>query len=579
MRRFAVALLALLAGCPEESEPSTDNRCAGASDCPAGSYCELERGLCAVASPVHPYGLVLQVSNLGDPANGLGSFTFPTEQLERENLTRNLAIPAGVNVLGDLLGAGNGPRPVRAEVTFTPHSDAMGFVGTPTVVTSNGDPEGNLAVTLAADVDYDVQIYPMNGDSLALPPARTRYASSQGRFDFSYAADFGALDVLDGTLFDEAEVEQEGLWVHVLAGKPRVETDEPDPYGEHQVVSSLGIVGAHGEFSINVLPGVIGARDYVLEVSLFESRPWTTTIQLDASRVEAAEDGKLYIPKVPLRVFVQNRVETEAAIAIEDANVVLESTYPVPDTMGAVNDRDWCQAKRLGDRGTAFRCRTLMTTSTDLSGRFEANLLPGTYNVFVSPSRDTETGRDRMTVRDDLVVDTQPGGGGQLGQLHKVITEAPVVSGSVLGFSGPIRNALIQLLPLSGEASDDVTTYSRASDGISDRRGSFAVPVDRGLFDFIARAPEGSGYPWLYKANRVIESSVRIGVFVLPPPVLVSGVVSVGAATAPGARIEAYALVRDLGGERNRGALIGTATADEQGRYTLTLPPSVADED
>jgi hypothetical protein len=581
MRWLPLALCALVGGCPEERPKSTDNRCASASDCPTGSYCETGRGLCAVKAPVNPYGLVLHVSNLGGRDGGLSSFTFPAVELAGEQLERNLDVPAGVSVSGSLLGAGENPRPVRAEVTFTPHSDAMGFVATPTVVTTRDDADRpqNLAATLGTNVEYDVQIYPMNGDSLVLPPARTTYSSAEGDFVFSYAAAYEQLDVLAGTLVDEADVPQAGLWVHVLAGKRRTEREEPDEYGEDQVVSSLGIVAPNGEFSVNVLPGVIGEREYVLEVSLFEQRPWTTTIELDASRIDLAGDGPIYIPRIPARVSVEHRVETFTLVPAVDANVVFQSTYPVPEVPGAVNDRDWCEAKRLGDRGPAFRCRTLMATSTDTKGQFKAALLPGTYNMFVSPSRDTETGRNRLTVSLDLVVNTQAGGGPMEGQLHPLNSEAPVVRGSVLGFSGPIRNALVQLLPLSSEASDDVTAYSRASDGISDRRGAFAVPVDRGLFDFIARAPEGSGYPWLYKANRVIESSVRIGEFVLPPPVLVSGVVSVGEAPARGARIEAYALVRELGSGRERGALIGTATADEAGRYTLTLPPSVADED
>jgi hypothetical protein len=114
---------------------------------------------------------------------------------------------------------------------------------------------------------------------------------------------------------------------------------------------------------------------------------------------------------------------------------------------------------------------------------------------------------------------------------------------------------------------------------VSDERGQFAVPCDVGYFDIVTRAPEGSGYASVYSANRYIDRDLPVGAYVLPPPVLVSGVVSVAGQAAPGARIDAYALVRALGSPgARRGVQVGSAVADESGRYTLLLPPEVDDD-
>jgi hypothetical protein len=589
VKRPLLALLWLLGGCPPAEGASVDNHCSRSSDCPEGSYCEAERGLCALEKTVASYPLVLQVSGLGGDPGPAGRFTFQPETLAGERLDRDLDVPRGVEVTGSVLGSGPDPKPVRAQVTFTPKGESTDSVRSPIVVTTSGrtDQPMNLVASLPPGLDYDVTIYPLNEASLLLPPVHTTLLRSESTFRFSYAEAYGDLEKLSATLHDAADLppapESGGeLWLRVHAGDRRMaDPAEQDPYARDQVVSSFGVLHADGSFEVSLLPGVKGVREYYVELNVFPEQPWATTIEFDATRIEQAEEGVVHIPTVPARVLLQNGVETAELSPAANANLVFESTFPLPEQPGVVNDRDWCQVKRLGDHGPAFRCRTLLASTTDPKGAFSVNLLPGDYRMYVSPSRKKAADPNRRTVFFDLNVDTQPGEGPQMGQVYTLKENALQVKGSVLGFSGPIRNAVVRLLPLGNQTNGEIdseTAYSRSSDAVSDHSGAFNIRVDDGLYDFIARAPDGSGYPWLYKANRLIEGMVQIGEFVLPPPVLVSGVVSMGGEPAPGARVDAYALVRQLGSGKRRGVLIGRATADAQGRYTLALPPSVADE-
>jgi hypothetical protein len=584
MRRLSCSLLLLLA-CEPDAEERGDNRCESTAACPAPSECSLEHGLCALDEPTIPYRMVLQVSNLGERAAGLRHYTFEAETLERTRSDRNLDVEAGVTVEGNVLGSGAAGGPVFAEVTFTLQGEQNGRVTPPVVVTTGSDANlpFNLSATLAPGLPHDVAIYPLGAQSALLPPARTIITPGQP-FSFTYPE----LDELSGWLFDENETPRGGLWLRVLAGERRTPSDLPDEYQPEQVVSSLAIVGANQDgsdedglarFVLKVLPRVLGERDYVVQVNLSAERPWSTTVELDASRIESAVDGRVYIPAEPARVHVENWVRTELGEAAAEANLVFESTYQVPTTPGTVNDRDWCRARRLGDRGTPFRCRTRITASTGGDGKFVLDLLPGDYKMYISPNREAETTRLKMTSGFAVTVETRPGGGAQTGQIHELRLEAKRVIGSVQGFHGPMPDALIRLLPLGGIAVTDVEAYNRSSDAVSDGRGEFIVPSDLGFFDIVARAPEGSGYASVYNANRHIVDDLPVGAYVLPPPVLVSGVVTVAGQVAPGARVDAYALVRALRQPgRTRGALIGSAVADTQGRYTLLLPPAVDDE-
>jgi hypothetical protein len=190
-------------------------------------------------------------------------------------------------------------------------------------------------------------------------------------------------------------------------------------------------------------------------------------------------------------------------------------------------------------------------------------------------------------------VQTQRGGAPQGGQVRSLGDALPG-DGAVYDAHGrPIANAVIRMLPLKvavppdADESDagtldpkgEVGLFSRGSEALSDERGEFVFPVDRGVFDFVVRPPEESGYAWFIKPNRKVSDSYHTRTFILPSPVVWGGTVmskKVGEGPIAGARIDAYTFVRDVSKPTGtRALLIASTVSDAEGRYTLKLPDSV----
>jgi hypothetical protein len=310
-------------------------------------------------------------------------------------------------------------------------------------------------------------------------------------------------------------------------------------------------------------------------------------------------NSRLVIPVVPGVVELRESVETQpppndptGGKRLPNADVTFVSTFPVPAGEGAVNNRDWCKAKTLGDMLSPFVCKSQVTTTAGVTGEYRADLFPGDYQVYISPNRDDREGRARITTASVASVETQPGSSPQSGQVRQLPLALPG-DGAVLDAQDrPIANAVVNMLPLKvavppeAGGSDagvvdpegSVGLFNRSSADVTSEAGDFAFPVDRGVFDFVVRPPEASGYAWFIKPNRKVSEGFRTHGFRLPAPVVRTGVVVSNAAPVSRARLDAYTFVRDPATPTGqRAVLIATTTSDAQGRYTLRLPASVAE--
>jgi hypothetical protein len=592
-RGRALVLLCLLSCGDSTTETPGSNRCDDDDDCVTGSTCEPELKLCAATRPSEPYEVMLQVSELGGAASGLTRYTFAPRELGGSSTDSTLEIPLGIPITGFVSRRENDvDRPVRAQLVFTPRLTQVGVLTSPLVGKSTTSEGNNLSMVLAPEREYDVTIYPLGEDSRILPPVRTTFFSKAGA-EFKHR--YGELTVISGVLEDEEGTVKPRCWLRIRAGEGE------GSYQASHVVSSLGITDEDGSFTLHVLKDVIGARDYVLEVSLFEGAPWGSTIELSADRVVAAiQSGKLVIPEVPSPVELNGAVEArpdddeQPALRLPNTALTFVSEFPLPPGEGAANNRYWCRAKTLGDVLSPFRCRASVTTTADMRGSYSTELLPGNYRLYISPSRDSEETKGRLTTATLEKVETQPGGASQGGQVH-YLDRALMTRGRVRDSRDrPLANVVINMLPLkvavpvepgladagSDElaAAAEVGLFNRASDGVSNRRGEFEFPVDRGVFDFVVRPPEESGFAWFVIPNRLVSDGYDTQTFSLPPPLLLSGVVVSGGTVLASARVDAYAFVRDPGrASGTRSMLIASTISDAAGHYTLKLPVSVAE--
>jgi hypothetical protein len=147
----------------------------------------------------------------------------------------------------------------------------------------------------------------------------------------------------------------------------------------------------------------------------------------------------------------------------------------------------------------------------------------------------------------------------------------------------PLPNVTVQSLALAEtRTANSISAFNRSAFALTNERGEFVVSLDSGFYDVVAKPPPGSGYPWLYLANREYDSNLKQvyrpkGTF--SPPLVITGQVRLKAMSRPmpGAAVDAYGLIQDLRG-RLRPVLIGSAIADEEGNYVLSLPPSLNNE-
>ena len=598
MRARLLALAVLCGACNPSSSAPGSNRCASDDDCPAGSSCHDSLQICAAERPSDPYRVMLQVSDLGGKAGGLTQFTLAAREITGSSDDNTLEVPTGTRVQGLVSARVDGKvRPVIAQLSFVPRLGQSEQLVSPIVANSLPVAEGNanFSIILAPDRLYDVTIFPLGADSALFPPVRATFASEPSKkFNFQY----GDLTVLEGQLEDEGHALQAGKWLRVRAGEPLV-SGPGETFARDQVVSSLAITGEDGAFSLRVLPGVLGMRAFVVEVSLTPEAPWGTTIELQADRVAAMSKGKLVIPVVPAQVDLRESVETEpppddptGGKRLPNADITFVSTFPVPEGEGAVNDRDWCKAKTLGDMLSPFVCKSQVTTVAGVTGEYRADLFPGDYQVYISPNRDDREGRARITTASVASVETQPGGQPQSGQVRQLPLALPGDGAVLDGQDRAIANAVVNMLPLKVSVPPDaqgsdagsvdpqgsVGLFNRSSADVTGEDGEFAFPVDRGVFDFVVRPPDESGYAWFIKPNRKVTEGFRTRAFRLPAPVVMTGVVTSAGSALSSARVDAYTFVRDPAtASQERAILIATTTSDEQGRYTLRLPPSVAE--
>lgn len=562
-------MLLLLGACGltlGEGEPLR-NECASDDDC-AGAVCESDTRMCVTTSvPSMEVGLTVSVPSSGS-SSAPPVVAVPPIEVEGP-LERDLDLPPSILVAGRIRSADTGAS-VPAQVRFIQPSPVEGMAptelvtSTSPVVLSSGV-EADYQLRVVAGGSYDVIVEPTGDATRAFPPLYISdlVAPATGdvwSLDIRYPA---SLDRVEGSVFsydEEQEVPEDGLQVRAV----EVATG--------RVVSSVALTGMTatvppeasdpGSFALHLSPG---AGPFVLRITAGAERPLFPTLLLDPDQ---SFPGELLVPRLE-PVTYEGVVEASSIAGggpVADAVVKLRSE----DLFGDESDIE----------GT-FRT----TVTTDADGRFTAEVLPGTYDVIVSPSgggtmgtssaaADT-TGRLGVLVHSGVRIEaTDTTVRGQL----FVVPARSQLGGEVRAFDGrPMVGATVQASALGWlvEGSPE-SRFNRSSDATVDGSGLFDLRLDVGVFDLSVRPPSGSGFPRVVMPEWTMSapSGIVTGQLGVPAPVPVRGVVRSADGTAlPGAEVKAYTVLATA--EEPRGVTLGRAVTDADGSYELLLAPPV----
>ncbi len=551
---WLVACAALLLGCERMAEGPVSNRCSQDAECATGT-CDTAQSLC-VSHPAEVLAIGVEVVPEMDPYGGTPlPVSFPPIDVSGP-AALDLELPLGVSVRGQVRSLG---EPVSASVTFTLLSQIPG--GPPTRIETQTFPspmrEGteifNYAIQLLPSRIYEVAIQP-NGDWRAkLPPLRHRFESPPEGTRIIQTFDYSdGLPHVRGVIVDAAGVGQAGLLVRAL---------EPV---SGRVVSSTYTTGTDPELSV-------GYFEIVLAPGV---ESWVFSINASSSRLDAGRPSPTFA--VDPRALLEGPEGVTILLPpVSDETITYGGTVEIAGAPGrGVGASLTFTSRDVVDHATGaigtFRTAATTRDAVDDEGAFEVRLLPGTYEVVITPTR-TDLGVIRETVRID------PGGRGEvLGQLFQLPARARYGGRVQTVEALPMLDARVRGIARASTydgALSGVAIYARSSEAMTDPEGQFNLPLDIGLYDVVVEPPSGTHWPWAIQRNVPIggADAVVTTVVALDPPVPLSGRATfVGDRPVAGAEVRAYAIVAEEGATRT--IQVGRARTDQDGRYTILLP-------
>src|SRR5690606_38803068 len=129
---------------------------------------------------------------------------------------------------------------------------------------------------------------------------------------------------------------------------------------------------------------------------------------------------------------------------------------------------------------------------SDETGKFEVEVLPGTYEVVVTASGG-QHGVLAETVR------FEPRGLEEVrGQVFVLPPRTPAAGMVVAPDQRAVADAVVQATALGlAVGAVPAARYSRSADTVSAAEGTFRLGLDVGTYDFVVKPPPESGFPWV----------------------------------------------------------------------------------
>jgi hypothetical protein len=538
----------VLAGCglALTTEPRIENRCTTDADC-SGSVCDVGLAMCVSPDP-DPLRIGLEVT----PPSAAGARSAATHSLgpyeiEGADDLGALPIPPSIMVIGTVRVPGEA-EPIGASIRF---SRPGAFVGarrihvettTAAVSYSIADQEVDYQTELVADAEYTITVTPVGEWAGRLPPLRFPHTIGGGGDIYPLPIEYPSdLVELKGLVVNSMELPAMGRTVWAI--------DAESGRRVSSTVLTSSEADSAGQFTLKLLPSTEG---FLIRIGTGEDMT-SPTIYADPDYLILDDEGLVRI-LVPMIQPVCYRASVELGNTRRPA-VGATITFRTDEVLDP-------------ETGLSGTFETMLTAQED--GTFEASLLPGNYEVLVTPPGDHEVAlygvlsETRLLPADGVSVDCIQG------QLF-MLPERAAVGGTVLtGDERQMRDAAVTATAL-GRALEELSAarFNRTGQTTTDPTGQFNLPLDIGVYDLFIKPPSESNFPWVVRPDLVVGSSERSysGEYEVTAPIPVTGTLT----AHPGAEVRAYAVITDESGiERN--VAVGRAVVQADGAFRLLLP-------
>lgn len=577
---LALAFSATATGC---SLPLFDvaidekNTCTTDADCGDGVCVAIDGAPACVATSTDLGSLIVEVRPTADAKGNTVShvFTdvlspsgaFPTGAL----LPLDLHVPAKVTFSGEVSAPTvdaactgvDGSVPTKVELHSV--SPFAGLNQTySTVAEKDADGNWRYSIDVPAGV-YDVYLKPTTPADRpdcaaeAIPPRFVPYVDVSTNVDFTAGAE--APSRLSGSLLIPKDRSVAGWHLEVVDDKYGLVLSDSmelaDPTDGSQSIQILG--GADGK-------DPLGLRYYYTGSPILRLRDANgdLVVHWQASVVDLDKDGKV---ELDLADLVADPLDLSANVVDELAHGVAASV-----TIESV----------LLSGGAKQNASFRVVAETDIAGKLDVSLVPGEYRVSVSPKNDESL----ATASDKWIVSADSLGHGKA----FVLPPRPSVKGTIESAHGDPLSGMPVVVTAS--TPEDLTYFSqtvspskllpRESTVTTDLFGEFQLPVDPGTVDLSVQPSADSLYPWVVLPRLLVDTSANkpildVDTLTLAAPVIVSGTVTSETSVVPFAIVRVMLPLPSSG--QGMGApvvQIGEAITDENGHFTLPLPPSIS---
>lgn len=594
-----VVLLAGLAACSLEGSPIVgrlpSNRCNTNAECPDG-MCDSAHHLCVAAARTVVLFTATPPSGMASAA-AFPTVTAPTSITSGDTVDIQLRPPrtlygtVSVPAVSDPTHPGQPGDSVRipASIQFIPTgvSDVVSPIEAAASTTLspgfNNDSQGYTYSLLLPPATYDVIVRPAASLSDRIPPRiehdfEVRADDALQRFDLTWPSEYSRWE---GVIVDRTGRPIPGLSVRAV-----------DPAHDDLTVSSVGTTTrdggtegtAPGSFGINLSPGApdtwtlritstpvdqawltIDIPRSVLDRSGYASRAMRIELPSEVSSVllgaaASPPDARACTGCVAVSATVEGRSSSGTTRPLRNASVTLHTDLPL--SVFSTDVRAWYQAR----------------AQTAADGTFTAALIPGAYNVFISP---TGTDLGSFVQRDFRVRADLPR---QMGQIFSLSPRLPTDGRVLTPLGMAVRNARVTALPfadayvhhpcLDDPDVRDLASRARTAEFTTLDDGSFRLDLDPGLYRVVVEPGERSGYPATLSSVLCVSAAVHNFDITLDTPVEVHGTIRDAAnRRLAAATVESNLRIAETGA---RGVVVSVAhtTANAQGAYTLLLPSS-----
>jgi len=559
---LAVSLAAI--GCSFAADGSVlvVNHCSSDGDCP-GSRCDSVAGMCVARMP-STFRVALEVAARSIGPTGTPAIAASEPFTVSGPAERTMQFARSVTAFGKVRGPA-GER-VAAEIRFVapaafPGGRAADFsratAPSPYTLTQFGSVEADYQLQLPAGT-YNVDLQPAGDFAGTLPPLHLDGvaidpAADGASLDLSYGAD--SLYELRGVVEAPSGAGRGGL--QILALDPAT-----GRVVSSSAVTSDGTVGAAGSFSILINTSAL--ESYVLRIRSSAGGMLVPTFTVDPRYLFPDMGGVAHIlvPDVASPVCYRGAVELDLPSHMREfaGNTVLtfRSTVIMDAETGVVGTID-------------------TTVTADTAGHFEAHLLPGTYDIVLTPVGRTDVA---VLAPDPVTISPPMGTDCLMGQTF-VLPQRATLGGQVRTADGRMMvGATVQALALNREATMDAFSggrFNRTSEAVTDATGRYGLRLDLGTYDIVVKPPTDSGFPWIVAGAQEFGTTGALLArdFEFAAPVALTGTVLDDAGMpVAAAEVSAFGILEDAGGTV-RSVPIGRAVTDSAGRYTVLLPPSL----